>query len=172
LNSNLEDLFSQSQDNSVFDKFSTSQDIGTPDHSSISNFAHRHHQRFEDKSAIMQGHYAPLDFQKIKDYLLTEQQNVPVLCSLLQALRWRITRTRGANARREVIISYSRHDILDIKKPNPSVLERIAKHPSKKVCEFAARFVNALASDYSGRSYLLESDKLVLLFIQILKQEV
>jgi len=35
LNSNLEDFFSQSQDISTFDKISTSQDVGTPDHSSI-----------------------------------------------------------------------------------------------------------------------------------------
>lgn len=37
MNSNLDDLLGQSQDNSVFEKFSTSQDIGTPDHSSISS---------------------------------------------------------------------------------------------------------------------------------------
>lgn len=39
LNSNIEDLITQSQDHSVFDKFSTSQDIETPDHSSISPLA-------------------------------------------------------------------------------------------------------------------------------------
>jgi LisH domain-containing protein ARMC9 len=89
----------------------------------------------------------------------------------MQALRWRITRTRGANLRREIIISYSKHDILDMKRNSPCVLDRITNHPLKRVSEFAARFVNALASDYSGRSYLLESDKLVLMFIQILKQE-
>jgi len=35
LNSNLDDFSSQSQDISTFDKISTSQDVGTPDHSSI-----------------------------------------------------------------------------------------------------------------------------------------
>lgn len=41
LNSNIEDLISQSQDHSVFDKFSTSQDAETPDHSSISPLGSR-----------------------------------------------------------------------------------------------------------------------------------
>ena len=70
-----------------------------------------------------------------------------------------------------MIISYSKHDILDIKRNSPCVIERMTKHPSRRVSEFASRFINALASDYSGRSYLLDSDKLVLLYIQILKQE-
>jgi len=35
LNSNLDDFSSHSQDISTFDKISTSQDVGTPDHSSI-----------------------------------------------------------------------------------------------------------------------------------------
>ena len=36
LNSNIEDLISQSQDHSALDKFSTSQDAETPDYSAIS----------------------------------------------------------------------------------------------------------------------------------------
>eukprot|EP00330_Aristerostoma_sp_ATCC50986_P007274 CAMPEP_0114575818 /NCGR_PEP_ID=MMETSP0125-20121206/643_1 /TAXON_ID=485358 ORGANISM="Aristerostoma sp., Strain ATCC 50986" /NCGR_SAMPLE_ID=MMETSP0125 /ASSEMBLY_ACC=CAM_ASM_000245 /LENGTH=189 /DNA_ID=CAMNT_0001763839 /DNA_START=108 /DNA_END=677 /DNA_ORIENTATION=- len=163
----LDDLFSQSQDNSVFDKFSTSQDIGTPDHSSISN-VHRH--RIEEKSPLATPHqFNAINFQKIKEFLLTESKNEQILCSLLQALRWRITRTRGAAARREAIINYSKHDILDIKRDNPCVLERIMS--LRRVGEFGARFINALASDYSGRTYLLDTDKLVVMFIKILKEE-
>ena len=47
LNSNIEDLITQSQDPSVFDKFSTSQDIETPDHSSISPLASSKINNFE-----------------------------------------------------------------------------------------------------------------------------
>lgn len=43
---------------------------------------------------------------------------------------------------------------------------------TRRVREFAARLINALASDYSGRSYLLESDKMVFQLIQILQSEV
>lgn len=52
------------------------------------------------------------------------------------------------------------------------ILETIFSRSTPKIKEFAARFINALASDYSGRSYLLESDKMVLHLIQLLKTEV
>lgn len=74
--------------------------------------------------------------------------------------------------RREVIIGYSKHDILDIRRDYPCVVESIFKQKSKKVGEYGARFINSLTSDYYGRTYLLESDKLVLLLIEIFINEV
>ena len=84
----------------------------------------------------------------------------------------RVCRTKGAISRREVIISYSKHDNLELHKPVSQVLDRILGKPLNKVKEFTARFINALSSDYMGRAYLLESGKLVLLLITVLKKEV
>ena len=81
-------------------------------------------------------------------------------------------RTRGANLRREVIIAYARHDLLGLTQEHDQVLEKILVKSTRRVKEFSARLINALASDYSGRSYLLESDKMVLQLIHILKTEV
>lgn len=81
-------------------------------------------------------------------------------------------RTRGATTRREVIVGYTRHDLLGLLQETDQVIDRILSKASPKIREFSARFINALASDYSGRSYLLESDKMVLHLIKLLKTEV
>lgn len=179
LNSNLDDFFSQSQDISTFDKISTSQDVGTPDHSSIMHANYRAINRVEERPPPQiqpqqqkeNQSYVALNFQKIKSQLVSSSTNEPMQCSLLQALRWRITRTRGASLRREVIIGYSKHDILDIRRDFPCVVESIFKQKGQKVGEYGARFINSLTSDYYGRTYLLESDKLVLLLIEIFTTE-
>lgn len=71
-----------------------------------------------------------------------------------------------------MIIGYSKHDILDIRRDFPCVVESIFKQKGQKVGEYGARFINSLTSDYYGRTYLLESDKLVLLLIEIFTTEV
>ena len=70
------------------------------------------------------------------------------------------------------MISFSKNDILDLNKDKSFILERTLINGTKKIREFSARFINALASDYSGRSYLLEADKLVLMLVTTLKLEV
>jgi hypothetical protein len=111
-----------------------------------------------------------LDFNKIKKTLMYEKSE-NTLCALLQALRWRITKAKGTNSRRESIISFAKNDVVDVNKEKSMVLDRILINTTTKVKEYAARFINALASDYSGRSYLLESDKLVILLITALQQD-
>jgi len=174
LNSNLDDFSSQSQDISTFDKISTSQDVGTPDHSSIIQANYRAATRVEEKSpyvfeqqqSIRQS-YIALNYEKIKSQIVNQSGNEVMQCAILQALRWRITRTRGAALRREVIVGYSKNDILDMRRQEPCVLDQIFKHRGRKIAEYGSRFINSLTSDYYGRTYLLESDKVVNLLIQI-----
>ena len=82
------------------------------------------------------------------------------------------TRTPGMSMRREVIISYSKNDLLDLHRKEPCVIESLMRSNSRRVKESAARLINILTLDYSGRSYLLGSDKLVIMLINSLKQEV
>jgi len=81
-------------------------------------------------------------------------------------------RVQGINMRREVITSYSKNDLLDLHRNEPCVLQSVMKSPYRRVKEAAARLVNILTLDYSGRSYLLGSDKLVIMLIESLKSEV
>ena len=76
------------------------------------------------------------------------------------------------NIRREIIINYSRYDLLDLHRDEPCVIESIFRHESKRVQEFAGRLVNILTLDYYGRNYLLSSDKLISNLVSTLKKEV
>jgi hypothetical protein len=57
-------------------------------------------------------------------------------------------------------------------KDNNKILNRILINGKVKVTEYTARFINALASDYCGRSYLLEAPKTVQILIDLLRSEV
>jgi len=115
--------------------------------------------------------YTMLNFEKVKSFLVNPSNNEPSLCALIQALGWRITKVQGINMRREVILSYSKNDLLDLHRKEPCVLESVMKSPHRRVREAAARLINILTLDYSGRSYLLGSDKLVINLIDSLKYE-
>jgi len=169
LNSNQEELFSNSQDNSFIDKVSTSQEAGTPDHSTLSNVHNKF--QFEERPAVYVQQYALLNFEKVKSFLVNSNNTEASITSLIQALRWRIAKTPGISLRREVILSYSKNDLLDLHRKEPCVLETILRHESQKIRESAARLINVLTLDYSGRSYLLGSDKLVSMLIESLKAE-
>jgi len=169
LHSNQEELFSTSQDNSFIEKASISQDHVTPDHSTIIHPQTRSPN--EEKSINYSQNYASLNFEKIKSFLVNTNNTELSLCTLVQALGWRITKTQAINMRREVVVSYSKNDLLDLHRKEPCVLESLTSHPSKRVREHVARLINILTLDYSGRSYLLGSDKLVVILIDILKQE-
>ncbi|XP_067000714.2 lisH domain-containing protein ARMC9 [Anabrus simplex] len=97
-----------------------------------------------------------LDFKKIKHHLVSGSVKTKLL--LLQALRWRITRS-NLDERDSALSSFVRHDVLSLYRgPGPSLLstyfaptQAITPHPLQQA---AARLVNTLASLRSGRDYL------------------
>lgn len=94
--------------------------------------------------------YFPLDYEKIINSLKSD--NSAYVCAILQALRWRITQTRGAELRREILIAYQANDILelnDLKLGQTTCLCNYLLLQSKnREKEYTIRFINALASDY------------------------
>ena len=63
----------------------------------------------------MQEELAPLDYVKIKQFLLESTEEIRV-CSTLQALRWRLTKTKRKQLVKFVIHAYAQFDLLDCKK--------------------------------------------------------
>ena len=53
-----------------------------------------------------------LDMKKIKDILLSDK-NESLCCALLQALRWRITKTPNGLVRRSYVIQFVSNDFLN-----------------------------------------------------------
>ncbi|EAR85677.1 hypothetical protein TTHERM_00420850 (macronuclear) [Tetrahymena thermophila SB210] len=151
---------------------------------------HQQHQQYQiphqNQQALQQNHnlyqqhqidqdndfqsYAPIDFNKIK-ISLKQETNFQFKISILQALRWRIAKTRNAYQRREVIISYTINDLLGCSKNDQLLQNSIFNSPNERLTEFGLRLVNALASDFEGRTYLVESEALVKLLIAILRRE-
>lgn len=111
LNSNIEDLASQSQDQSAFDKTGNSQDFETPIDYSYSQLGTSNYSCWlyqicdveidippqkgtnnqQQLKAAQGGQPCQLDFDQIEKCFLTSA-NENLICGLLQALRWRITR--------------------------------------------------------------------------------
>ncbi|KRX11161.1 Armadillo-type fold [Pseudocohnilembus persalinus] len=159
LSTNIEELISQSQDQSIFDKVSQTE----IDNSVIPQQKMEQQPYKQEKEQF----YTPLNFAKIKEVFLRAQEPI-LICAILQALKWRITKSRGAYVRREVVISYATFDILGCKNLG---LQQELLMGDKKVQEFTLRLINSMASDYHGRSYLVESDELVKRLINILRIE-
>ena len=58
---------------------------------------------------------APLDYNKIKKYLIESTEEIRV-CASLQALRWRLTKTKRKQLVKLAIHAYQNYDLLDCKK--------------------------------------------------------
>ena len=107
-----------------------------------------------------------LNFAKLKQDLFKRDSEERV-CALLQALRWRLTRT-PASVRMAVLQDYSSNDILQLQEAGLSLLLR--ERPPK-LTEFASKLANVIASDGNGRSYLLQDPHLIPTLVRILHQE-
>jgi len=118
--------------------------------------------------------YFPLNYEKVIKAL--KSNNVTYVCAVLQALRWRITQTRGAELRREILIAYQTNDVLELSELQPENQNCLCYHlllsSKNRKKEYITRFINALASDYQGRSYLLNNDYLLEILIKVLRIEI
>jgi len=118
---------------------------------------------------------APLDFAKIKDFLRKSARNPHhevEVCATLQALSWRVTKV-SPQIRRQNLHSYQHFDLLEMKKNESNAIfnQLIGENGSigsMRVTEFFIIFVNALASEYLGRCYLLQRKDIVKTLINIL----
>ncbi|KAJ8328414.1 LisH domain-containing protein armc9 [Batrachochytrium dendrobatidis] len=98
-----------------------------------------------------------LDYSAIQNTLLSNSNDANVLqkqAFLLQALRLRLSKSQSCASRREVLHSFIAHDLLDIRK-GKGVIADIFGRQSLIVKEQLAQLINTIATDWSGREYLL-----------------
>lgn len=72
-----------------------------------------------------------IQFPKIKEFLQTSQDYLKI-CAILQALRWKITRTRHGTPRKAVLQTYIDNDLLGCNTQGSTLFEFLIKHPKKK----------------------------------------
>ena len=92
--------------------------------------------------------------------------------TLLQALRWRLTKAESTEQRQKILTSYINSDLLNFRneKMSNSVID-LLKSPNDIIKQFMARFINTFASLNYGRSYLASSSDLVKNVIFVLRHE-
>ena len=119
---------------------------------------------------------APLDYDKIRETLLGGSEPL-VKSYLLQALRWRLTKTSVGRSRRsqlEVLISYVENDLLHLRALPQSVLLDILLQNmahDHSVREYTLRLMNSMASFVLGRKYLLTEHGMIEKVIKVVRDE-
>ncbi|CAL8101611.1 unnamed protein product [Calicophoron daubneyi] len=117
-----------------------------------------------------------LDYPKIKTDITRIDDRKK--CYLLQALRWRLTKST-VQQRENCLTSFVRHDLLDLTtvgahgdaaQDGGALLSCLhSKH--HRVREYMARFINSLASLCRGRAYLAQNSTVVHILIDELLKE-
>ena len=72
--------------------------------------------------------------------------------------------------RKEILAAYIKYNILCTAKPHDILLDKLLNWDSR-VKEFTARFLNVIATECAGRSYLLTKENLIRILTSVLYQE-
>eukprot|EP01112_Ceratiomyxa_fruticulosa_P010373 TRINITY_DN2742_c0_g2_i1.p1 TRINITY_DN2742_c0_g2~~TRINITY_DN2742_c0_g2_i1.p1 ORF type:complete len:778 (-),score=181.70 TRINITY_DN2742_c0_g2_i1:122-2455(-) len=93
-------------------------------------------------------------------------------CTILQALRWRISQSEIGVARKMVLQAYIQHDLLGCSSPRPTLLNELLSEGSDPlVREYTARLINTISFECAGRAYLTQNLYTVQLLFKLLKNE-
>lgn len=112
------------------------------------------------------GQLTAINYSVLKRDLFNFTNDIRV-CTLLQALRWRLTRT-PASVRKAVLSEYISVDLFNVAADG---LTKILKDSTNRIQDFTTKIVNVLASEYAGRTYLLRDNSLIPTLVRILYRE-
>lgn len=110
-----------------------------------------------------------LDDAKIrKDLLSLTDRNIALL---LQALRWRVTRSRPGVQRKGVLDDFAICDYLGIGQPPAGAVYALVRSGCIEVREYLTRLLNCLASIAKGREYMLRREMVLVLVNQMFEED-
>ncbi|XP_077389417.1 lisH domain-containing protein ARMC9 isoform X2 [Festucalex cinctus] len=110
-----------------------------------------------------------LDYVKLKKDLLEGSERLR--CLLLQALRWRLTRSLPGEQRDTALQAYIRNDLLERNSTKQETILHLLTSENEMVRQYMARLINAFSSFAEGRVYLSQIPLLLQLLMEILKKE-
>uniref|UniRef100_A0A8C5QGU0 LisH domain-containing protein ARMC9 n=1 Tax=Leptobrachium leishanense TaxID=445787 RepID=A0A8C5QGU0_9ANUR len=110
-----------------------------------------------------------LDYEKLKKDLVFGSDRLKVL--LLQALRWRLTRSQSGEQRDTMLQAYISNDLLDCHRNEQKNVLKLLRYNNEVVRQYTARLINAFASLANGRVYLSQHPRLLLTLEETLKLE-
>uniref|UniRef100_A0A3B3RDT4 LisH domain-containing protein ARMC9 n=1 Tax=Paramormyrops kingsleyae TaxID=1676925 RepID=A0A3B3RDT4_9TELE len=110
-----------------------------------------------------------LDYERLKKDLSSGTDRLKAL--LLQALRWRLTRSLPGEQRDTVLQAFVANDLLDRHTNGQKGVLRLMKSSDEVVRQYTARLLNAFASLSEGRMYLSQIPSLMKILERALKTE-
>lgn len=110
-----------------------------------------------------------LDYEKLKKDLVEGADRLKSL--LLQALRWRLTRSLPGEQRDTVLQAYISNDLLERYSTKQKVVLHLLRSTNEIVRQYMARLINAFASLAEGRVYLSQIPILLKLLAEVLRKE-
>uniref|UniRef100_A0A3Q3JMU6 LisH domain-containing protein ARMC9 n=1 Tax=Monopterus albus TaxID=43700 RepID=A0A3Q3JMU6_MONAL len=110
-----------------------------------------------------------LDYEKLKKDLVEGSDRLRSL--LLQALRWRLTRSLPGEQRDMVLQAYISNDLLDHYSTTQRTVLHLMRSKNEIVRQYMARLINAFASLVEGRVYLSQTPMLLKLLTEALRNE-
>uniref|UniRef100_A0A3Q3FCS1 LisH domain-containing protein ARMC9 n=1 Tax=Kryptolebias marmoratus TaxID=37003 RepID=A0A3Q3FCS1_KRYMA len=110
-----------------------------------------------------------LDYEKLKEDLVEGSDRLK--CLLLQALRWRLTRSLPGEQRDTVLQAYITNDLLDCYSTKQKTVLHLMRSTNEVVRQYMARLINAFASLAEGRAYLSQIPVLLKLLTEALRKE-
>ncbi|XP_026178965.1 lisH domain-containing protein ARMC9 isoform X2 [Mastacembelus armatus] len=110
-----------------------------------------------------------LDYEKLKKDLVEGSDRLRSL--LLQALRWRLTRSFPGEQRDTVLQAYISNDLLERYSTKKRTVLHLMRSKNDIVRQYVARLINAFASLAEGRVYLSQIPILLKLLTEALRKE-
>lgn len=110
-----------------------------------------------------------LDYDKLKKDLIEGADRFRAL--LLQALRWRLTRSFAGEQRDTVLQAYISNDLFDCHSNTRETVLHLLRSENDIVRQCMARLINAFASLAEGRGYLSQIPILIKIMTEALKRE-
>uniref|UniRef100_A0A9J8AMU0 LisH domain-containing protein ARMC9 n=1 Tax=Cyprinus carpio carpio TaxID=630221 RepID=A0A9J8AMU0_CYPCA len=110
-----------------------------------------------------------LDYEKLKKDLVNGSDRLKAL--LLQALRWRLTRSLHGEQRDTVLQAFISNDLLERYSSKQKTVLNLMKSKNDVVRQYMARLINAFASLCDGRMYLSQIPSLLRFLLDSLKTE-
>uniref|UniRef100_A0A8C1MQJ2 LisH domain-containing protein ARMC9 n=1 Tax=Cyprinus carpio TaxID=7962 RepID=A0A8C1MQJ2_CYPCA len=110
-----------------------------------------------------------LDYEKLKKDLVNGSDQLKAL--LLQALRWRLTRSLHGEQRDTVLQAFISNDVLERYSSKQKTVLHLMKSKNEIVRQYMSRLINAFASLCGGRMYLSQMPSLLRFLLDCLKTE-
>ncbi|XP_078616903.1 lisH domain-containing protein ARMC9-like isoform X1 [Branchiostoma floridae x Branchiostoma japonicum] len=125
----------------------------------------------QKKVADEPGLLPSLDYDSVKRDMTHGPERIRAL--LLQALRWRLTRSVAGEQRNTVLAAYINNDLLGctVEGPHRQAVLDMLSSPSEVVRQYTARLFNTFASLAEGRTYLAQCTEVLQVLEDTLKAE-